>query len=232
MALFRELNDAELNDLSDDALIEYVIAARQAGREDAAKLAIQILAFGYMGVVERRVRLRMQGLAESDRELVAGAVLFSALASAFGGASVGEFRAWIHRITDRRIADFHRRPRPRPAPLPEEHESEEEIWGETLFVPDGTGAVDTWSVVEQALDELSETHRGVVELCRFSGYSAREAADIVNERFGDRLSTAIKEPNVHKIASRFEHRLRDLLHDEAEDACGRDTHHEDARSHE
>ena len=44
-ANFRELNDAELAKLSDEKLVAYIVRARAAGKEQAAVLAAQILAF-------------------------------------------------------------------------------------------------------------------------------------------------------------------------------------------
>jgi DNA-directed RNA polymerase specialized sigma24 family protein len=55
----------------------------------------------------------------------------SAIASAFDGKSVGEFRSWLHTILNRRIADYleARKRKPHTTQLPSEHEREEEVWG-------------------------------------------------------------------------------------------------------
>ncbi len=121
---------------------------------------------------------------------------------AFRWGSVGEFRAWLHTIVDRQIADFWkaRERTPKEEPLPDEHD--ESPWGVGVS-PDETGAVDMQAVIDDALAELSPVHRQVVELHVFEERPARQAAEAV----GDGMT----EDNVHQIASRFRKRLRALL---------------------
>ena len=92
------------------------------------KPAIGVLAFGYWDNLVNRARLK---LPESDVEQVAGEALESAIASAFDGRSVGEFRSWLHTILSRRIADHWRGAKAHPAhrELATEHQGAEEVWG-------------------------------------------------------------------------------------------------------
>ncbi len=200
MADFRELPEHELSALGDDRLIAYLRAARDAGRHEAMKPAVAVLVYGYHATLLNRARLK---LPEADVEDVVAETIFSAIASAFDGSSVGEFRSWLHTILSRRIADFHdaRSRRPKTAPLPGD---DEETWGpepEVAFEGDALHARDC---IRRALDELrDERHRRVIDLYVLGPHSAGAAAGMV----GDGMS----EANVHQIASRFERRVKELL---------------------
>ena len=199
---FRERPEHELARLSDEELIEYIVTAREAGRLDACRTAGAILVHGYWEIVLARVRLKVPAL---DAEDVAGQAVVSAIASfAFRGASVGEFRGWLHTIVDRRIADYHRAREKRPAvgPLPEPGDDEGGVWGPEPWIVDETGAVDVKSAIDQAFAELNETHQRVVELYGFQDLSAADTAAQIPD---------MTEANVHQIYTRFRARLRELL---------------------
>ena len=200
---FRELSDIELNRLEDDELIAYIRAARDAGRLAAARLGLQIIVFGHMDDVRRRVALKVPPHAV---DLVAGEAFTSAFTSAFDGTSVGEFRKWLDTIVRRRIADFTRvkRPREQLAAADDERASQDE----PAVEPD-IGLVEAQSAVDQVMAELNPVHARVIDLYVFSDEqpSAKEVAARVGEECGDPL----KESNVHKIAQRFRDRLKELL---------------------
>ena len=94
---------------------------------------------------------------------------------------------------------------PHEAPLPEEHEGEEGVRGGAGEAPDDTAAVDVQAVIDQALGELGDAHRAVIEHYVFGGRSAAETA---GARGG-----GMTENNVHQIAARFRRRVRGLLDD-------------------
>ncbi|MDQ3647608.1 MAG: sigma-70 family RNA polymerase sigma factor [Actinomycetota bacterium] len=199
---FRERPEQELIGLSDDELIDYIRRARAAGRVDAMTDALRILVFGYQGIVERRVALKVP---REDIEEVADAALESAFGAAFSGESVGEFRSWLNRITSRRIADYWRRREGKPEldPLPSEHEGDDAVWGAIASVEFEGTAIAAQRAVDQALSEISEAHRHVVEGFIFED---RPAAEVADEQ-----GTSVD--NVHQIASRFRKRVRELLDD-------------------
>ena len=202
MSEFRELPEHHLQRLSDDDLIAYLRAARAAGRHDAMKPAIGALAFGYWDTLVNRARLK---LPESEVEQVAGEALESAIASAFDGRSVGEFRSWLHTILSRRIADYwqkrERTVQTRPLPAP----GDEEFAGFEPAVGFEGEAFHARESVREALDELSEEHRSVVLLYVLGPHEASEAAALAGG--------GMSEANVHQIASRFQKRVRELLED-------------------
>jgi RNA polymerase sigma factor (sigma-70 family) len=210
LAGFRELNEQQLRRLTDDELIEYIRDARAARERDAERLGVGVLVWGLRADVKRRVLIKV---APRDADDLTEEVLVSAIASVFSGETIGEFRAWLNTIVQRRIADHYRRHPPETEPLPEEHEGEEEVWRRKGFpTKPGPGpAVESLALIEQALAEFSEVHRRVVILRRLGGFSARETAAEVNNHFGARLDTPMTEDNVHQIASRFDKRLRAII---------------------
>lgn len=203
MADFRELPEHRLNDLDDEALVEYLRAAREAGCHEAMKPAVAVLVYGYHETLRNRARLK---LPDGEVDDVVAETMASAVASFFGGSSVGEFKSWLHTILSRRIADFHeaRKRSPKTAPLPSEHQGEDEVWGREPAVPFEGDAQHARDCIRRAYEELdNDRHRRVIDLYLLGPHSAAEAAELV----GDGMS----EANVHQIASRFQRRVKELL---------------------
>jgi RNA polymerase sigma factor (sigma-70 family) len=197
---FEELPEQRLSDLDDDGLIAYVRAARDAGAHEAMKRALAILVYGYWDLLVHRACLK---LPLSDAEDVAGEAIASAIASAFDGGSVGEFRSWLQTILSRRIADYHeaRKRRPRTEPLADH--GDDETWGHEPAIPFEGDALFARECLEQAYGELEQaSHRQVIDLYVLGPCSAAEAAQRVD---------GMTEANVHQVASRFQRRVRHLL---------------------
>jgi RNA polymerase sigma factor (sigma-70 family) len=211
LADFRELPEHHLSELSDEQLIDYLRAARAAGRHDAMKAAVAVLVYGYHETLRNRARLK---LPDADAEDVVSETMASAIVSAFGGSSVGEFKSWLHTILSRRIADYHdaRSRVPKTTALPSEHEREDEVWGQEPAVEFEGDALHARDLLCQAYAELeNDRHRRVIDLYVFGPHTAAETAELV----GDGMS----EANVHQISSRFQKRVRELL-EEGSDTSG------------
>src|SRR6202044_1405406 len=120
LVTFTPLPDHELHQLGDEQLIAYVRDGRAAGELAAGRRALMFLVDGYERDVKRRLSLRLPAHAIDD---VAHDALVRAIAAAFDGTSVGEFRSWLHTIVDRTAVDFFRRAerRPKESMLPSEH---------------------------------------------------------------------------------------------------------------
>jgi DNA-directed RNA polymerase specialized sigma24 family protein len=207
---FREVPEHHLDGLSDERLIDYMRAAREAGRREAMKPAIAVLVYGYWDNLLSRARLK---LADTDAEDVAAEAASSAIASAFDGRSVGEFRAWLHTILSRRIADYHeaRKRRPRTTELPGEHTGDDDVWGSEPAVSFEGDALFAQQCLDRVYAELEDDrHRLVVDLYVYGPTSAADCAATVGHE--------MTEANVHQIASRFQRRFRELL--EAGDTGG------------
>jgi RNA polymerase sigma factor (sigma-70 family) len=185
--LFRPLDEAALQRLDDDALIAYMREARENGHESAA-LGLAMLVYGHWRNVERRVRMKVPAAHVED---LTGDVVADAIASAFDGTSIGEFMSWLNTVTQRAIADFHRRGpgrmKPADGPVPEP------------AAPSEAGAVEVRDAIERVMATLRPDHRRVVDLVVFEDRPAAEAAAAVE---------GMTEANVHQVVSRFRRSLR------------------------
>lgn len=206
---YRARKEHELSTLGDDDLIAHIAAARDAGDQPGLKLSLGILGFRRWDDVARRVGARVP---RPDVEDVASLALEGAIKAAFEGESMGEFVKLLQKITDRRIADYHRNRegKPRLDPLSEENEEDEDVWADSLIESDFSDGVDAQAVLDQALGELSEPHRAVVEFY-LQGYSAKETAEKVNNEVGDAQDKPMTESNAHQICSRFRKQIDELL---------------------
>lgn len=201
---FRTRSDDHLHRLSDDELIAYGREARAAGELAAARRALSFLVYGFAPDVMRRVTLRVPAHVVED---VSHDVLVRAIASAFDGHSIGQFRSWLNTIIDRAAADHFRRAarRPKESLLPSEHRDEQDVWGSERAVEDEAAAVELQIVVDDVLASFNPTHRQVIDLHVFEGYSARDVCDRIE---------GMSQDNVAQIASRFRTRLRARLEED------------------
>jgi RNA polymerase sigma factor (sigma-70 family) len=204
----------ELDHLSDEELIAYAVAAREAGDEDAMQNALAVIANRRLDDLTRRAKLKVPAVEAED---IAMQALADAVLARFEGTSVGEFVKLTHTILSRRIADFYDKKgrSPDTVPLPEENRDQDESHGgrDAAVMADPAGAVEVQSAVDQARAELDERHRRVVDLYVFEDRGAQEVADQVNFEFPDH-NPEMTVDNVQQIASRFRKRLRELLEDD------------------
>jgi len=198
---FKPLPDHELQQLADEQLIAYIRYGRDAGELGASRRGLMFLVYGYERDVKRRLSLKVPAHVVDD---LAHDALVRAIAAAFAGTSVGEFRNWLHTIVDRTAVDFFRRAerRPKEAILPSEHEGEEGAWGAEPATDSEAGAVELRIIVEEVLETLNEEHRLVIELHVFGGLTACEVCDRIE---------GMREDNVAQIATRFRAKLRARL---------------------
>jgi RNA polymerase sigma factor (sigma-70 family) len=201
LAGFRELPEHQLSDLGDDELVAYMRDARDAGRPEAMKLAVAVLVYGYWDILVSRARLKLDA---SDAEDVAGEAVSSAIASAFDGKSVGEFRSWLHTILSRRIADYHEARKRRVPTQKLAREGDDEYTGRDPAEPFEGDALFARECLREAYEELDERHRQVVDLYVLGPHDAAAAAALLD---------GMTEANVHQIASRFQRRVKELLED-------------------
>jgi RNA polymerase sigma factor (sigma-70 family) len=204
VAEFEELSEGQLDNLSDEELVDYLRRAREAGRHEAMKPAVAVLVYGYWDNLVNRARLKLRS--DADAEDVAAEAVASAIVSAFDGKSVGEFRSWLHTILSRRIADWYEAKEQKLGKtlLPSEHQGDEEVWGREPWVDFEGDALFARGCVRQALEEIEDPrHRRVIDLYVLGPNSAAETAALV----GDGMT----EANVHQISSRFQRRVRELL---------------------
>lgn len=197
---FRELREHELSQLTDEQLIAYIVRARDLGRTETMTVALRVLAWGYWHIIELRVALKVP---TEDVQEVAEAVLESALEAAFDGSTTGEFKALLHVIIKRRIADYHRRKEGRPDTVSLPDPGDEDNWGAEPSVEFEGEALGAQEIVDIAMAELNDVHREAVELNVFQDLPAGGVADRLD----------LSEANVHQIKARFKKRVRELLDD-------------------
>lgn len=199
MPAFRPFDEARLQRLDADALIDYMRQARRAGHGSAA-LALAFLVYGHWANVERRVRLKVPELHVED---LTAEIISSAITSAFDGKSVGQFISWLNTITQRAIADHYRRG-PGRMPLEEPPPIEP-------AAPPEEGEVEIRDAIERVLTSMRPDHREVVDIVVFQGGTAADAVGQV---------PGMTEANVHQIVSRFRRALRGELEADGDTAGG------------
>ena len=183
MPPFRPRAQHELERLDDDALIAYMREAGAAGHESAGH-ALGMLAYGYRSRVRARVSMKIPA---QDVDDVTDEILAKALFSTFDGSYGGQFGSWMNTITERAIADYHRRGpgRVKAEPLDERDAAPED------------DEVETGDALERTLAALNPRHRSVIDLW-LRGYGAQEI-------------DGVSDTNVHQIVSRFRRALRGQL---------------------
>ncbi len=201
--------ELRLEDLDDDKLVREIVNARRSERFDVANKALGILIYRRADDVLARDLSKVPG---KDAKDVAQESMLSALKASFDGSSMGQFVNLLHKITDRRIADYFKKKENKPdlEPLPDEHGGDEEVWGDTPSESDQTGEVAVRLLVEGVLADMSKTHELVVVLY-LRGYQAAGIVSKVNQEHGEQLKTPMTEHNVNKIVSRFRKELRKRL---------------------
>lgn len=225
---FRELPEHELARLSDEEQVEYMLAARTAGRLGAAVNAARILAFRHQDRISAFIRSKIGDMGDLVCDEVIERSLTSAIDSAhtIEGSTIKEFRAFIFQIARRRLADFFRERERRVKEVPMERRVGDETAEWDFAEGDTIAAIDDASVFQQAYDALSERHRFVIVCLRFRDLSQAEVAAEVNRQFDDDSDDPMTEQNVAKINSRFTKEIRRLL-EEADDPADPDEDDDD-----
>jgi RNA polymerase sigma factor (sigma-70 family) len=209
LAEFRPLSEHDLGRLSNEKLIAYANAARAAGERSHWRTAMNLLVFGFID----RVSFWTRKCDSTDHEDLVHEVFERAIKSLsretaqFEGSTEGEFGAWLRRISQFVVADYHRAREGQPPldPLASEHDGDEEVFGAEPSSPDHADAVVIRDLVAQALSKVTKpSHRRIVELAGdtdlgFEGMSAAEACKQVKAELDEEISIA----NAYQINSRF-----------------------------
>jgi RNA polymerase sigma factor (sigma-70 family) len=207
---FKLLSDLELNRLSDEEVVAYVVAAREADDAAAIATAMRVLVYGRMAFVETMVARRVP---EHAVDGVASEAMIQAMRAVFEGESVGEFVNLLKRVTKARIADYWRsRGRHGREEATLDSDREDRRRRELPDPAEEVEAVPLRTVIDQLMAELPEHHRAAIDVAIFDDQSSGDAARIVNERFPDR-GEPMTAANVDQIKSRFRKALKVALED-------------------
>lgn len=236
MAPFRELSEAELDRLSEQQLLDHLNAARARGAQKQVKAALARLAWSFEGRIRGWVAMKVP---PQDHDDIVQDVLYSALGSSFDEQQLGQFGAWLRKITFARIADYFRKEErsPETTQYPDENKSDD--GGSRASSRDRARMADIDERIEElgetdrlrpiilkVLETRSDSHRRVIELggsehLGFEGSPAKEVADAIKNQFKGTAGDSMTDVNVHKILSRFRADLRDALPDDLkEDSDG------------
>jgi DNA-directed RNA polymerase specialized sigma24 family protein len=205
---FRPKGENELSRLSDDDLVAYLSAARDAGQDDQVRLAIGIFVFSRIEILKARAKLKIAD--DQDVEEVVQDTIEGSLRAAFRGESPGELFNLMDTILKRRISDFYKQRERTPAfagpdadgndPLDQYADTEDAITGLLSSV-----------VVNEQLELCSDRDRMIVER-KMAGHPSLEIADEVSKS-GVPGGEGMTDDNVDQIWRRFKLRVRDPLLD-------------------
>lgn len=212
MSDFQPLLPHQLAQLSDDELVDYIRAAREAGAAAAERDAVGYLAFAFEPTIRGWVRRRTP---PQDVDDVVMEVLASAIKATFDGKVVGEFGSFLKRISQRRVADYFRdgERRLNADPLPDEHEGDDDYWGAGPSEEDETADVALRDAVDRVLATRNALHRQVISLYGsvVAGFEDLPADEVSARIAADGSGETVSVDNVAKIGSRFMADLREEL---------------------
>lgn len=208
---FLRRSEAELYEMDELALVEYVRDAKAALQDDQAKLAVHMLLFKHERRMRYRVAIRTPDHLAHHADVVADWVLErvsrSALKLGFEGQSVGEWVNWWGTAIDRQCISFWRTARGQSLeheqPLSSEHAGEEGAPPDKLGVPldvDRLLAQVSYSgIVQTALAAVQNSMH--VQAIRLAFWDDLESAEVAR-----RCDTTAQ--NVDQIKARFKRTLR------------------------
>jgi RNA polymerase sigma factor (sigma-70 family) len=210
---FRPKNDLELDQLDDDDLVQYVVAAREAGDADAFRNGVAMLVY-------RRERqffwiARKKVPTDSDADEIVYEAFLGIIRGSFDGERTDQFFAWAFRILRNKIADFHRRKRLPSVSLDEFGKGGANGY-EMVGSEDGdfTEVVDLMVLWESALARESVRDARIIEL-RKDGSPAKEVIEILIEEGVDGAGE-VTVANVNTIFSRFKKKNRPIFEGDPE----------------
>jgi hypothetical protein len=203
---FRPKGENELSRLSDDDLVAYLSAARDAGQDDQVRRATGIFVFSRIEVLKARAKLKIEQ--DEDVEEIVQDTIEGTLRAAFDGQSPGELFNLMDTVLRRRIADFYmKRERSLSFAGPD---------------PDGNDPLDQYADTEEAIPGLlsrvvldeqlglcSDRDRMIIEM----KMAAHPSLDIAEKVSGSGLpdSAGMTAANVDQIWRRFKVRVRQPL---------------------
>ena len=205
---FDRLPERELGRRSDGELLDYIRDAHAAGAGHAVTDA-----FDHLVTRHRRRLAYLVDKVPADRvEDLLQEVYMAAFEAIVAGKSIDSFSAWTARVAANTVADFWRGREGRQlkvdrsaASADDDADGRRADRGEASVEGD-FGAAELRQLIDQLLDERSESHRAIVLLFVIQG----RKADAVSQLTGE------TETNVYKVAQRFRDDLNRLLHGDNE----------------
>jgi len=210
---FRAKNEHELAKLSDDDLVAYLVAARDAGPDLQVRCAAGILVFRRYRNLLNFIRVRVRS--EEDAEDLVAIVIEQTIRAGFKGHHAGEFFEMMKTIRGRRLADYYEGLKRQPDVDQGQPDGPTPLDGATDD-DDFVAGVNSRMVMEGVLADYSERDRMVVEM-RMDGFSAKETAAEVAAS-GVEGGGGMTPANVDQIFSRFKKKMAKALSEERGDS--------------
>lgn len=199
--IFRPRNENELALLPAEEIVEYAVAARDAGDAAEFERAVQVCIFVLRPRIEAMVSLKITDATDADQ--VVGEILTDAIRSAatISGSYFGEFFNWVRTITQRRVADFYARPKSGVRQVSIGPGGDEDRSAEVDLAEDDRQyeAVLIEVLIERLLESRSALHIEVIRRRR-RGEPSKGIAAVLSEGGSDGEMTPA---NVDQIFSRF-----------------------------
>jgi DNA-directed RNA polymerase specialized sigma24 family protein len=201
---FRRKSQTEIQELSDDHVIAYVVLARNAGESDAIREALGILVYGRLRFLTAFIAKRLKGNWQ-DAEDVADKVMENVITSSFDGESVGQFINWMKLMAVRRSIEFNQKAEKAKKDVPYDPDDPEDRT-RLPSDPGGTGETEVTMVLDAVMARLTPVHQDVVNL-RIDGFRSKEVAEMIND--GDHhLEKPMTDANADQIYKRFRDEFR------------------------
>lgn len=195
---FRAKSEYELSQLSDDNLVAYLVAARDAGQVGTVRLAAGMLVWRRYDVLVALVRAKVDD--DQDIEDIVQQILEDTMKAAFKGEHTGEFFSLMKTIQERRVADFYAKK----SRTPKQVGSYDDGSSPLDRITDDDDLI-AGSIAEAALDKVLDEYSGrdrIVITMKMDGHRAREIAERVAQS-GVESGAGMSPANVDQIFSRF-----------------------------
>jgi RNA polymerase sigma factor (sigma-70 family) len=200
---FRPKDERQLEQLSDDLLVAYIVEARDGGYDHELRTATSILVFRRYPQLLASIRKKVRSA--EDAEDLLGETILDMLKAAFRGTFAGEFFSLFYVIRNSRIADYYKRA-DRDPEFETSHSDGPDLIEELLGSEEFTAESEVRMLIEECLAEYPERDATLIRM-RIDGFPSKEVAAKVN-RLGIAGQTEMTPANVDQIFARFKRRLR------------------------
>jgi DNA-directed RNA polymerase specialized sigma24 family protein len=209
---FLPRSEAQLSMLSDSDLVAYLARAKKANADEHARTAVFLLLLRHEQRMRRKVQTQLPAFlshhSETIENWVLQKVLDSALKLSLTGESAGEWTNWWKKVVTRQVVSFWRSTQgqalekeiqwPDQCTTGDDDEHGADTIGEAFDIDALALSLDYRAAIDAALQNLTATHRAIVEAAYFEDRPSKD----VGAEFGE------THANVDQIKKRFRNALR------------------------
>lgn len=195
---FEAKSETEQAILSDDDLVAYLVAARDAGQDAEVRRGAGMLVFRRHRQVRAAVGVKVED--RMDAEDIVQQVMEDTIKAAFRGVHAGEFFAMMNTIRTRRVADYFEKKNTTPKTV-QPREDGANPWEDIEDERDPIEDLEIGMTLDDALSSYSERDRVIIEK-KIDGFPAKQIAEDVAAS-GLAGAEGLTPSNVDKVFSRF-----------------------------